>query len=203
MTIRRSHFLAAILILALTPTTGGAKRVRNNFRNRYRQYRRRNGDATVTLTNLDTNRKRKSTTDASGTYTFVNIVPGRYRIEARKAALRSLFANRSLWRSKAALKVDIALQVGAHRKRRGNRRGAFAPAGNELAGASRRTTNGHRAAPERPQPACPDATRARRRAAGPALGWELLHGQPGRRESVCSGRFSDRRRHGRSEPDSD
>src|SRR6266516_4091562 len=41
-------------------------------------------DATVTLTNLGTSEKRSRQSSASGEYTFVNILPGRYRIEGEK-----------------------------------------------------------------------------------------------------------------------
>src|SRR5499425_3579098 len=41
-------------------------------------------DATVTLTNLDTQEKHSINTDTSGNYTFVNIVPGKYRLEGEK-----------------------------------------------------------------------------------------------------------------------
>ena len=39
----------------------------------------------VTLVSLGTNEKRVSTTSADGLYSFVNLVPGTYRIEVEKS----------------------------------------------------------------------------------------------------------------------
>src|SRR5690349_19235655 len=47
------------------------------------------GQATVTLTNLDTNGKNQITTDAAGSYAFPNIPPGRYKIQAEKQGFKS------------------------------------------------------------------------------------------------------------------
>jgi hypothetical protein len=38
-------------------------------------------DTAVTLTNLDTSEARKVQTNASGNYTFVNVLPARYKLE--------------------------------------------------------------------------------------------------------------------------
>jgi len=42
-------------------------------------------EATVTLINLGTSERRAATTDGSGNYQFVNLVPGPYRIEITKS----------------------------------------------------------------------------------------------------------------------
>ena len=42
-------------------------------------------DAQVTLTNVDTAEKRSQRTDPDGLYSFVNLVPGKYRVEVEKA----------------------------------------------------------------------------------------------------------------------
>ena len=45
-------------------------------------------DATVTLTNLGTSEKHSMQSDASGNYTFVNILPGKYKVEAEKSGFK-------------------------------------------------------------------------------------------------------------------
>ena len=47
------------------------------------------GDATIMLTNLDTNGKQQMATNASGSYSFVNIEPGRYKIQAEKSGFKN------------------------------------------------------------------------------------------------------------------
>ena len=42
----------------------------------------------ITLTNLGTTEKRTMETDAAGSYRFVNLVPGKYRIEAEKTGFK-------------------------------------------------------------------------------------------------------------------
>jgi len=45
-------------------------------------------DRTITLTNLATAEKHTQQTSGSGDYTFVNILPGRYRLEGEKGGFR-------------------------------------------------------------------------------------------------------------------
>src|SRR5262245_10174485 len=45
-------------------------------------------EATVTLINLDNGGKQSITTDTSGNYTFVNIQPGRYKLEGEKSGFK-------------------------------------------------------------------------------------------------------------------
>ena len=47
-------------------------------------------DASVTLINMGTSERKLALTDASGNYQFVNLVPGRYRIEITKSGFRRL-----------------------------------------------------------------------------------------------------------------
>src|SRR5215469_15137090 len=69
--------------------------------------------ATVTLTNLATAESHKISTDASGNYTFVNIFPGRYKIEGEKAGFKKFVREPIIVEIESGLKIDIALQVGA------------------------------------------------------------------------------------------
>src|SRR5690242_2631044 len=69
--------------------------------------------ASVTLTNLDTNEKRNMQTDASGNYTFVNILPGKYKVEAEKSGFKKVVRQPILVQIESGLKVDLTMEVGA------------------------------------------------------------------------------------------
>lgn len=69
--------------------------------------------ANVTLTNMDTNEKHNIQTDANGYYTFVNILPGKYKVEAEKGGFKKFVRQPILVEIESGLKVDITLQVGA------------------------------------------------------------------------------------------
>jgi hypothetical protein len=71
------------------------------------------GQATVTLTNLDTNGKNQITTDAAGSYAFPNIPPGRYKIQAEKQGFKSFVREPVIVQIESGLKIDIAMPVGA------------------------------------------------------------------------------------------
>jgi len=75
--------LAAVLILALTPVALWGQNVYGTIAGTITDP---TGAAlagtTVTLINMDNNEKHAIATGASGDYTFVNILPGRYKIEA-------------------------------------------------------------------------------------------------------------------------
>src|SRR6266704_3246984 len=45
-------------------------------------------DAQVTLTNLGTAEKRSQQTGSDGLYSFVNLIPGQYRVEVEKAGFK-------------------------------------------------------------------------------------------------------------------
>src|SRR5690242_1641023 len=70
-------------------------------------------DATVTLTNLDNAAKQTIATDTSGNYTFVNIQPGRYKLEAEKTGFKKFVREPILVQIESGLRVDISLPVGA------------------------------------------------------------------------------------------
>jgi outer membrane receptor protein involved in Fe transport len=67
----------------------------------------------MTLTNLETAEKRDITTDNSGNYTFVNIVPGRYRLEGEKAGFKKFVREPIIVQIESGLRVDVAMEVGA------------------------------------------------------------------------------------------
>jgi hypothetical protein len=69
--------------------------------------------ATVTLTNMDTNEKHNIATDASGNYTFVNILPGKYKVEAEKSGFKKVVRQPILVQVESGLKVDLTMEVGA------------------------------------------------------------------------------------------
>jgi hypothetical protein len=71
------------------------------------------GGCTVTLTNLDTNTKNQITSEASGSYSFPNVSPGRYKIQAEKDGFKNFVREPIVVEIESGLKVDIALAVGA------------------------------------------------------------------------------------------
>src|SRR3984893_1678543 len=69
-------------------------------------------DAAVTLTNLATSEKHTMQSNTSGNYAFVNILPGRYRIEAEKSGFKKFAREPIGVEIDSGLRVDIALRVG-------------------------------------------------------------------------------------------
>src|SRR6202140_1858209 len=70
-------------------------------------------DTTVVLTNLDNGEKHSIQSDSSGNYTFVNILPGRYKLEGEKTGFKKFVREPILVQIESGARVDIALQVGA------------------------------------------------------------------------------------------
>jgi len=70
-------------------------------------------NATLTLTNLGTGEKHTMETSASGEYTFVNILPGRYRVEGEKSGFKKVVREPIVVEIESGLRVDLVLQVGA------------------------------------------------------------------------------------------
>jgi hypothetical protein len=68
--------------------------------------------ANVTLTNLGTAERRTMTTDASGTYQFVNLVPGQYKVEIEKTGFRRYAREPITIEVQSAVRIDVAMQVG-------------------------------------------------------------------------------------------
>jgi hypothetical protein len=69
--------------------------------------------AAVTLTSIGTSEKRTMQSDAAGSYTFVNLVPGRYRIEAEKSGFKHFTREPIIVEVQNALRIDIPMEVGA------------------------------------------------------------------------------------------
>src|SRR5215469_11439940 len=67
----------------------------------------------VTLTNLNNNQKQQITTDSGGSYSFVNIPPGRYKIQAEKTGFKNFVREPIIVEIESGLRVDIAMPVGA------------------------------------------------------------------------------------------
>jgi hypothetical protein len=70
-------------------------------------------DATITLTNLATSERHTMQSSASGEYTFVNILPGRYRLEGEKSGFKKFVREPIIVEIEGGLRVDMALQVGS------------------------------------------------------------------------------------------
>ena len=70
-------------------------------------------DAAVTLTNTGTSEKRSMQSDATGSYTFVNLVPGRYRIDAEKSGFKHFTREPIVVEVQNAIRIDIPMEVGA------------------------------------------------------------------------------------------
>src|SRR6202140_4109647 len=70
-------------------------------------------DATVVLTNLDNGEKHSIQSDSSGNYTFVNILPGRYKLQSEKSGFKNFVREPVIVEIESGLKVDIVLPVGA------------------------------------------------------------------------------------------
>ncbi len=69
-------------------------------------------DARVTLTNLGTAEKRTQPTGADGLYSFVNLIPGNYRVEAEKPGFKRVTQEPVVVQVQQNSKIDLALPVG-------------------------------------------------------------------------------------------
>jgi hypothetical protein len=106
--------LAAVLVFALTPAAVWGQNVYGTVAGTVTDSSGASvGDTTVMLTNIDKNEKHSITTDGSGNYAFVNVLPGRYRIEAEKSGFKKFVREPINVQIESGLKVDIALEVGA------------------------------------------------------------------------------------------
>lgn len=105
---------AAVLILALTPVALWGQNVYGTIAGTVTDS---SGAAvsstTVTLTNMGTNEKHAMASGAAGEYTFVNILPGRYKVEAEKSGFKKFVREPIIVEIESGLKVDITLQIGA------------------------------------------------------------------------------------------
>src|SRR5260370_14682208 len=69
-------------------------------------------DAQVTLTNIDTAEKRFQRTDPDGLYSFVNLVPGKYRVEVEKAGFKRTSRLDVIVEVQQTARIDLRMQVG-------------------------------------------------------------------------------------------
>jgi hypothetical protein len=69
-------------------------------------------DAQVTLTNLDTAEKRTEPTGVDGLYSFVNVLPGRYRIEVEKTGFKRTTRPEVIVDVGQSVRIDLTMQVG-------------------------------------------------------------------------------------------
>ncbi len=67
----------------------------------------------VTLTNLVKAEKRTIESNAIGSYQFVNLIPGRYRVEAEKSGFKHFTREPIVVEVENALRIDIAMELGA------------------------------------------------------------------------------------------
>src|SRR6266576_3006600 len=69
-------------------------------------------EAQVTLTNLGTSEKRTQSTGSDGLYSFVNLNPGRYKIEAEKTGFKHFTRPEVVVEVNQSARIDVTLQVG-------------------------------------------------------------------------------------------
>src|SRR6266436_2192227 len=69
-------------------------------------------DARVTLTNLGTAEKRIQPTGSDGLYSFVNLIPGNYRIEVDKQGFKRITQEPVVVQVQQSSKIDVALPIG-------------------------------------------------------------------------------------------
>src|SRR6202048_822660 len=70
------------------------------------------GDARVTLTNLGTAEKRLQPTGSDGLYSFVNLIPGNYRIEVEKQGFKRTTREPVVVQVQQSAKIDVSLGIG-------------------------------------------------------------------------------------------
>lgn len=68
--------------------------------------------AKVTLTNLGTSDRRDGQTDDSGSYQFINLVPGQYKVEIEKAGFRRFVREPITVEVQSAVRIDVPMQIG-------------------------------------------------------------------------------------------
>lgn len=69
--------------------------------------------AQVTLTNLGTNTKQVTTSNAAGIYQFVNILPGKYRLDAGMQGFQHFTRQPLVVQVQQSYRIDISMQLGA------------------------------------------------------------------------------------------
>ena len=64
------------------------------------------------MTNLGTAEKRTQPTGSDGLYSFVNLIPGNYRIEAEKAGFKRVTQEPVVVQVQQNSKIDLAMPIG-------------------------------------------------------------------------------------------
>src|SRR5262245_55332288 len=67
--------------------------------------------AVVAITNLGTSERRQATSDASGNYRFLDIAPGRYRVDVESPGFKHLTRDQLLVEVQSTIRIDPALEV--------------------------------------------------------------------------------------------
>ena len=107
-------FLATLLVLMLTPGAALGQNVYGTITGTVTDASGAAiGNASVTLTNMDKAEKHNIQTDTSGNFTFVNLLPGRYKLEGEKAGFKKFVREPIVVQIESGIRVDMALQVGA------------------------------------------------------------------------------------------
>jgi hypothetical protein len=68
--------------------------------------------SSLTLMNLGTSERKTTESDPAGNYQFLNLVPGRYRVEVEKAGFKRLTRDEIVVEVQAAVRIDAGMQVG-------------------------------------------------------------------------------------------
>ena len=66
----------------------------------------------MTVTDLNTNTEKTTTTDAHGDYEMPNLLPGRYEVSASAAGFRKFVRRGIVLEPRAEVRVDLPLEVG-------------------------------------------------------------------------------------------
>jgi Carboxypeptidase regulatory-like domain/TonB dependent receptor len=69
-------------------------------------------DAQLTVTNLGTSEKRTQNTGSDGLYSFVNLFPGRYKIDVEKTGFKRFTRPEAVVEVNQSARIDVTLQVG-------------------------------------------------------------------------------------------
>jgi len=106
-------FLVAIMVLVFGPTGARSQNVYGTIAGTVTDSSGAAvADAAVTLTNLDTGAVRNNQSNSSGNYTFVNVLPARYKLEGVKTGFKKFSRQPIVVEIESGLRVDIALEVG-------------------------------------------------------------------------------------------
>lgn len=68
--------------------------------------------ARITLTNIGTNEQKTVDSDADGNFQFVNLVPGRYKLDIEKSGFKRYSRPELLIEVQSAVRIDAAMQTG-------------------------------------------------------------------------------------------